>query len=233
VNPKQSSEYSERQRQRILDATWALFAERGYHETTMREIAAALGMTTGVLYTYFSGKEEILAALAKRSRARTAGMLESVVTGAGAREAIGKLFDMILEFWPTERGRLGVKANLNLMAEAGRREDLREVTAELLADMESSLARLTRRGVENGEFGTGTDPEALAILLGAVLIGLQTETVLLGDEAVDHIRTVRSVLVGLAAAGGRGTADSENAADRQDFPNGPTKEEEGGEQSGS
>lgn len=227
MNPKQSSEYSEGQRQRILDAAWALFAERGYHETTMRQIAAGLEMTTGVLYTYFSGKEEILSALADRSRERTTRMLEGVVAGESARQAMGKLFDMMVEFWPTEHGRLGVRANLNLMAEAGRREDLRKVVAELLANMESTLTKLTRKGVENGEFGPDTDPEALAIFLGALLIGLQTETVLLGDGAVGHIRAVRSVMVGLAGGGGTGEGAPEGVPDAPFSTIGPTKEGEG------
>jgi AcrR family transcriptional regulator len=46
--------------QRILDAATALFYEKGYHATTMREVAAAVGMKAGSLYDHFPGKEDLL-----------------------------------------------------------------------------------------------------------------------------------------------------------------------------
>jgi AcrR family transcriptional regulator len=46
--------------QRILEASTKLFYERGYHATTMRDIAAAVGIKAGSLYNHYSGKEEIL-----------------------------------------------------------------------------------------------------------------------------------------------------------------------------
>jgi AcrR family transcriptional regulator len=46
--------------QRILDAAIDLFYERGYHATTMRDIAAAVGIKAGSLYNHYAGKQEIL-----------------------------------------------------------------------------------------------------------------------------------------------------------------------------
>ncbi|EFK07169.1 transcriptional regulator, TetR family [delta proteobacterium NaphS2] len=40
-----------------------LFARKGYHNTSMREIARRLGMNQSSLYHYFAGKEDILYAL--------------------------------------------------------------------------------------------------------------------------------------------------------------------------
>lgn len=46
-------------RQSILDHSFLLFAEKGYHGVSVRQIAKANGMTTGMLYHYFPGKPEI------------------------------------------------------------------------------------------------------------------------------------------------------------------------------
>jgi AcrR family transcriptional regulator len=46
--------------QRILDESTRLFYERGYHGTTMRDIASAVGIKAGSLYNHYGGKEEIL-----------------------------------------------------------------------------------------------------------------------------------------------------------------------------
>jgi hypothetical protein len=44
----------------VLLAAIELFAERGYHATTTRDIAARVGMSTGAMYAYFPSKKELL-----------------------------------------------------------------------------------------------------------------------------------------------------------------------------
>ncbi len=44
----------------ILAAAVRLFATRGYHETSMREIAGGCGLTKASIYHYFKSKDELL-----------------------------------------------------------------------------------------------------------------------------------------------------------------------------
>lgn len=53
-------------RQRILDVAASLFLERGYKATSLREIAAAVGMKAGSLYYHFASKEVLLQAILQR-----------------------------------------------------------------------------------------------------------------------------------------------------------------------
>ena len=48
--------------QQMLDAARALFAERGYAAVTMDDVAAAVGVTKPLLYTYFGNKERLFLA---------------------------------------------------------------------------------------------------------------------------------------------------------------------------
>ncbi len=50
---------STERRQQLLDAARALFAERGYHETTVDDITRAADVAKGTFYLYFSEKREI------------------------------------------------------------------------------------------------------------------------------------------------------------------------------
>jgi AcrR family transcriptional regulator len=50
-------------RKELLDKCFDLFAERGYATLTTRQIAQALGVSTGTLYYYFPSKEELFAQL--------------------------------------------------------------------------------------------------------------------------------------------------------------------------
>ena len=47
-------------REQILDSASRLFSERGYHATSMRDLAGDLGMQGGSLYAHISSKEELL-----------------------------------------------------------------------------------------------------------------------------------------------------------------------------
>lgn len=49
----------EAQRTDLLSRAFEIFADRGYAATSMRELAKGLGVSTGTLYHYFAGKDDI------------------------------------------------------------------------------------------------------------------------------------------------------------------------------
>jgi AcrR family transcriptional regulator len=50
-------------KERILEQSLALFATKGFRETTVRDIAAAVGLRQGALYNHFANKDAILTTL--------------------------------------------------------------------------------------------------------------------------------------------------------------------------
>src|ERR1700752_5403158 len=52
-------------REAIEQAARKLFAERGFHGTTLGDITSAAGKSPAVFYRYFADKEDLLAALAQ------------------------------------------------------------------------------------------------------------------------------------------------------------------------
>lgn len=54
-------------RERILEVAQRLFRDQGFDETTIRDIAAEVGMATGTLFNYFASKEEVVVALAEEA----------------------------------------------------------------------------------------------------------------------------------------------------------------------
>ncbi|CAN3128064.1 TetR/AcrR family transcriptional regulator [Mycobacterium sp. smrl_JER01] len=63
-------------REAIAQAARKLFAERGFHGTTLTDITSAAGRSPAVFYRYFADKEDLLAALAE-------SFLHDVVTPSG------------------------------------------------------------------------------------------------------------------------------------------------------
>ncbi len=62
-------------REQIRKAALAVFSRRGFHETTVAEIAEEAGIAKGTIYLYYPSKEEILIAIFRRY---TDGMLDLV-----------------------------------------------------------------------------------------------------------------------------------------------------------
>ena len=63
-------------RKKILIATRMLLAERGYEDTTIRDIALAAGMSTGAFFASFHSKEEVVAVIVgeELDRVRSEGL---------------------------------------------------------------------------------------------------------------------------------------------------------------
>ncbi len=65
-------------RERILDSAFALFSTKGFTETSMRDIADAVGIKAASLYNHFSGKQELFEALIKRETGYVEEQLKSL-----------------------------------------------------------------------------------------------------------------------------------------------------------
>ncbi|MGV3538800.1 MAG: TetR/AcrR family transcriptional regulator [Rufibacter sp.] len=62
--------------QTILEAAMELFAENGYDGTSIRQIAVKAGISLGLLYNYFSSKEELLKTILLKARKDIATSLD-------------------------------------------------------------------------------------------------------------------------------------------------------------
>jgi TetR/AcrR family transcriptional regulator len=76
-------------RSEILEAAEKIFALKGFHDTTMAEIAQSAGFATGSLYQFFKGKEDLYATMMKEKLSLMFSEIEEAVSGG--RDTPGKL----------------------------------------------------------------------------------------------------------------------------------------------
>jgi AcrR family transcriptional regulator len=69
-------EKRQRRREEILHAAFQTFREKGYHQTTLEDIAERLGVGKSALYHYFADKESILFACHRESLVEVGRLLE-------------------------------------------------------------------------------------------------------------------------------------------------------------
>jgi AcrR family transcriptional regulator len=107
-----------RRREQLLDVALELFAEKGYHQTSMNEIAEAAGVTKPVLYQHFESKEQLYLQLLRDVSIQMAdAVLKATAQADGPREQVEKGFEAVFEFVGEKPARFGI-----LFAEATRRE---------------------------------------------------------------------------------------------------------------
>lgn len=58
-----SQEHLDARRRQILDGAALCFARNGFHATSMQDVLKEVDLSAGAVYRYFSGKEELIAAI--------------------------------------------------------------------------------------------------------------------------------------------------------------------------
>ena len=145
----------------ILDAAELLFATKGFAATTIKQIAAAAGVNSALLYYYFDSKETLYRETLRRILATMSGRgLEVLDHQASPSQAIRSLVGFQSAF-------LGSRPHLpRLLARelAGQETpDAMPMFGELLAGLFRRLCEIIRDGQRQGDFRADTTPEFAAI----------------------------------------------------------------------
>ncbi|WAL69497.1 TetR/AcrR family transcriptional regulator [Amycolatopsis cynarae] len=138
---------------RLMLAAVESFADRGYHATTTRDIAAAAGMSPAALYVHFPSKAALLFAISHSGHEQTLKLVESVATGGGgAKERMRGIVEDFVA-WHARRHTVARVVQYELQA-------LPEKEYAEVADLRRRIEHLVRDviadGVEEGVF-TVTD----------------------------------------------------------------------------
>ncbi|WP_099529529.1 TetR/AcrR family transcriptional regulator [Stenotrophomonas maltophilia] len=72
----------------ILQAALQCFLAKGFHQTSMRDIAQAAGVSLGNLYNHFPGKEAIILAVAAAESEELAPLLQRLAASEGERAQV-------------------------------------------------------------------------------------------------------------------------------------------------
>ncbi|MCR8945535.1 TetR/AcrR family transcriptional regulator [Streptomyces bacillaris] len=188
---------SEERRAEILRATLEVIAERGYRGATLGAVAERVGLTQQGLLHYFPTKEALLVAvLEDRDRWDTGGGGRGGEDGAWRLELLGSLVEY-------NAMRPGIVQTFSaLLGESVTEEHpAREFFTRRYTQVRAGMAATLR--AEYGEMlPGGLTPERAAVLLVAVMDGLQYQW-LLDPEAVDMPGAFEDFL-GLLRGGGSG-----------------------------
>ena len=165
--PRIMQDYRDEVRKKIVDAAYGFFLKKGYHSTTMGEIAGSLGVTKPALYQYFPGKEDLYSAVAERGREKLGGILEKSYRNGNLVDGSAALFDSLLDHVPQFNA---MNSELMMLANHNKRirDQLSDDRAEDLRIIEQFIISQQKRGLVS----EGIDTRSLAVACDALINGL-------------------------------------------------------------
>ena len=147
--PRVSAAHEQEVRERILDAASRVFAEKGYHSSTIADVVRESGLSVGAIYSYFSGKDELIRLtcdqIAARGLDELAARLAPATTTA---ERLAIAIRLYIETIDEYDGAPGQVTLVQAWAEADREPGVREMLAGRRERLAGAGQLLLRQGVD-------------------------------------------------------------------------------------
>ena len=166
-------------RNQILDAATTVFAEKGFHRATIKDIARAAGIADGTIYTYFSSKTEVLLGILNRLNESTEREMQFALGSEQDVRAFFKAYvrQRISLIWPNAEVFRAVLPEMLVNAE------LRDLYyQQVLVPTFRVAEHYFLAQMEEGQLCKVDVPLAVRAIAGTVLGLLMTQ--LLGDELI-------------------------------------------------
>ncbi len=178
------------------------FARKGYHRTTVDEVAGALGVAKGTIYYHFKSKEELyLAVIHEGIYLLEERMRASISDVATPAEKIKKIIGCILSFVEKESDLIFL-----FIKELCGTEIQRTVQAQMLCGGFKIIHNVLEEGLANGSFKNVNAEITARSLYGMIIISALHY--LSFSETIPHDQVIESVekvfLEGTLAVGHRG-----------------------------
>lgn len=153
----------------VVRAAGRLFAERGYHGTSMRDLGDELGLLGSSLYSHIGGKDELLVEVIRRG----GGMFQDLADAVVAADVD-----------PAERLRMLIRGHVQIMVDHLDEvrtflnearflpDDERAVVLDLRDRYERTYRLTIQEGITDGRWSADRDPALTAMLVLSLLNAL-------------------------------------------------------------
>jgi AcrR family transcriptional regulator len=169
-------------RQEILAAAKAVFADKGYHATTIADIAKAAGLSYGSIYWYYESKEalfhELMSAEAAALRAHIDAAVRATPRSEGPDGPFRAAVRATLEFYDGDRALVKLLFRDAFALGSAFEEHLSEIQGSFVSDVE----RIVVAAQAEGAIVEGS-PKMIAFAIAA-LVGQLAHRRLLTDDGV-------------------------------------------------
>ena len=184
-------------RKRILDAAIRVFAEHGYHGSRVGDIAEDAGVAHGLLYHYFSSKEEVLRTIFVENWGQLIARFRAVeASDEPAEMKLEGIAKILLRTWRNDPALVTV-----MVREVARSEHLQGQVVEV-REAFAILERVIAEGQASGTFRRDLDPRFASCVVYGGLEEVLTGWVLGGlPDSEGDVTTAEHTAIALALHG--------------------------------
>jgi AcrR family transcriptional regulator len=163
----------DQRREAIVAATIDVARRKGLASTTVRDVAAEMGTSSGLIHHYFSSMDDVLAAAFEIVASQDLGLSERLM--AEAESPVEALRIFFRTYTPSDKD-WAFQLWLDAWAEAARRPAIQATSRRLNLEWQALLERTIEAGVRSGAF-VCRDPDGAAWRILSLLDGLALQVV--------------------------------------------------------
>jgi TetR/AcrR family transcriptional regulator, transcriptional repressor of aconitase len=196
--PRITDERREARREQVLEAARACLQEHGLEAVSMEMIIARSGLSTGAVYGYFKGKDEIINAVVIDGTAAMGRQLVPILKNPEPPplpELMEELLRTIADFGQHKPGGIDrLLVALHGWSHSQSDPRLKAPTRAAYRTQRELLADTVRRWQAAGTLDPGADPDGVAQLLQSICLGFVAQRALAGDADVQaHIDALQAL----------------------------------------
>ena len=189
LREQRRSQAHELSRGQLLDAAEEVIGRKGFHETTLKEIAERAGFSVGSVYSFFESKDDLFRHIfLRRGEEFMAGMRVVLHDPADdPRTQLHALADYQVGYFHSHANFARVYLRYSSIAVLAARND--QVDAEVQQRYDEAMqqqAELFRRGQTSSQFRRG-DPQALSRLFSGLVSAYQAIDTATANHAGDRL----------------------------------------------
>lgn len=195
--PRITDERREARREQVLEAARACLQEHGLEAVSMEMIIARSGLSTGAVYGYFKGKDQIINAVVTEGTAAMAEDLAPVVTNPEPPplpEFVEQVLRTAVGFGRHKGDIDRLLVSLHGWSHSQSDPQLKTATRASYSGLRRLFADVVRRWQAAGTFDAAADPEGVAELLTSITLGFVAQRALAGSADVTaHVAALEAL----------------------------------------
>ena len=195
--PRITEERRDARREQIIDAARACVLEHGLESVSMEMIIARSGLSTGAVYRYFTGKDQIMNAAVLSGTAGLGQALAPVLANPDPpppAEFVGQVISAGLGYAVREGGDDLTRMAIHGWSHAQSDPALKATTLAVYRGLRDRFAETVTRWQAAGTVSPDADPAAIAQLILSIGLGFIAQRTLAGDaDPVAHVAALAAL----------------------------------------
>ncbi|MGA2385948.1 MAG: TetR/AcrR family transcriptional regulator [Candidatus Bathyarchaeia archaeon] len=188
--PKVVPEYKEEARCKIVKAARVVFAQKGYHEATMDDIAKEVGVSKGALYSYFESKEDILKEISLQSHQTLRDTLRETGKFTNLEAVLEQVYTAI-----TEKYKGNLHTHFEIIALSSHDPKIRQIVREEYQKDIEAVEAFVEEKKKQGAIRTDVDARVLSELFTALYMGTLAKLVIGFPSKEVHDHWIKSMIL--------------------------------------